>query len=165
MEQSMEVQSELCKETKSQEVEDPDAERIFEDDDWITNGANFNVDDDDLMDEDELLTEESHQGTKSGIEDPVHGTCAEKPVRKNRQAQTLPLDSAPSSSRKKKSSPRKIESIGVGVAAEAQKSFDAFSKTYPMEQDLVVEILPFPVMRAQDIIVAAKIALKLPTWP
>ena len=64
MEQSMEVQSELCKETKSQEVEDPDAERILEDDDWITNGANFNVDDDDLMDEDELLTEESHQGTK-----------------------------------------------------------------------------------------------------
>ena len=44
MEQSMEVQSELCKETKSQEVEDPDAERIFEDDD--------------LMDEDELLTED-----------------------------------------------------------------------------------------------------------
>uniref|UniRef100_A0A0D3C705 1-phosphatidylinositol 4-kinase n=1 Tax=Brassica oleracea var. oleracea TaxID=109376 RepID=A0A0D3C705_BRAOL len=179
----MEVQSELCKETKSQEVEDPDAERILEDDDWITNGANFNVDDDDLMDEDELLTEESHQGTKSGIEDPVHGTCTERPVRKNRQAQTLPLDSAPSSSRKKKSSPRKIksigvgvaaevqktfdafsktkiESIGVGVAAEAQKSFDAFSKTYPMEQDLVVEILPFPVMRAQDIIVAANMALK-----
>ncbi|KAL0862899.1 hypothetical protein Bca101_042017 [Brassica carinata] len=55
---------------------------------------------------------------------------------------------------------RKIESIGVGVAAEAQKSFDAFSKTYPMEQDLVVEILPFPVMRAQDIIVAANMALK-----
>ncbi|CAN6883022.1 unnamed protein product [Brassica oleracea var. botrytis] len=54
----------------------------------------------------------------------------------------------------------KIESIGVGVAAEAQKSFDAFSKTYPMEQDLAVEILPFPVMRAQDIIVAANMALK-----
>ncbi|KAL0703108.1 hypothetical protein Bca4012_069533 [Brassica carinata] len=54
----------------------------------------------------------------------------------------------------------KIESIGVGVAAEAQKSFDAFSKTYPMEQDLVVEILPVPVMRARDIIVAANMALK-----
>lgn len=31
---------------------------------------------------------------------------------------------------------------------------------YPMEQDLAVEILPFPVMRAQDIIVAANMALK-----
>uniref|UniRef100_M4EWV3 1-phosphatidylinositol 4-kinase n=2 Tax=Brassica TaxID=3705 RepID=M4EWV3_BRACM len=54
----------------------------------------------------------------------------------------------------------KIESIGVGVAAEAPKSFDAFSKTYPIEQDLVVEILPVPVMRARDIIVAANMALK-----
>ncbi|CAH8322648.1 unnamed protein product [Eruca vesicaria subsp. sativa] len=53
----------------------------------------------------------------------------------------------------------KIGSIGVGDAAEAQKSFDASSKTYPMEQDLIVEILPFPVMR-QDIIVAVNMGLK-----
>lgn len=31
---------------------------------------------------------------------------------------------------------------------------------YPIEQDLVVEILPVPVMRARDIIVAANMALK-----
>lgn len=48
----------LCKERKIQELEDPDAEKILEDDDWITNGTSFNVNEDDLMDEDALLIED-----------------------------------------------------------------------------------------------------------
>ena len=40
-------------------VEDPDAEKILEDEDWMVNEVNY--DDDDLMDEDDLLIEDMEQ--------------------------------------------------------------------------------------------------------
>lgn len=41
-------------------VEDPDAEKILEDEDWMANEDNFD-DDDDLMDEDDLLIDDMDQ--------------------------------------------------------------------------------------------------------
>ncbi|KAH0867271.1 LOW QUALITY PROTEIN: hypothetical protein HID58_074293 [Brassica napus] len=42
-----------------EKVEDPDAEKILEDEDWMANEINY--DDDDLMDEDDLLIEDMEQ--------------------------------------------------------------------------------------------------------
>ena len=48
-------------ETELNEINDPNEDKILEEDDWIINGETFDVDDDDLMDEDELLYDENHK--------------------------------------------------------------------------------------------------------
>ncbi|XP_048591455.1 protein KRI1-like [Brassica napus] len=45
----------------NKEFEDPNAERILEEEDWMNEDATFDIDEDDLMDEDELLYDEKQQ--------------------------------------------------------------------------------------------------------
>ncbi|KAL0854232.1 hypothetical protein Bca101_059384 [Brassica carinata] len=46
---------------KSNEEVDPHAEKIFEEEDWMVDGENFDVDEDDLMEEDELLYDDDQK--------------------------------------------------------------------------------------------------------
>ncbi|KAL0716202.1 hypothetical protein Bca4012_065524 [Brassica carinata] len=46
-------------------VDDPNAEKILEEEDWMIDGDNY--DDDDIMEEDELLYAENHKGGESAL--------------------------------------------------------------------------------------------------
>lgn len=49
------------RETDLNEINNLNEDKILEEDDWIIDGETFDVEDDDLMDEDELLYDENHK--------------------------------------------------------------------------------------------------------
>ncbi|CAN6854484.1 unnamed protein product, partial [Brassica oleracea] len=56
-------------ETDLNEINNPNEDKILEEDDWIIDGETFDVEDDDLMDEDELMYDENHK--EEEIEQPM----------------------------------------------------------------------------------------------
>ncbi|KAL0684239.1 hypothetical protein Bca4012_051087 [Brassica carinata] len=58
------------RETDLNEINNPNEDKILEEDDWIIDGETFDVEDDDLMDEDELLSigaEDNLKETKTDV--------------------------------------------------------------------------------------------------
>ncbi|KAF3499206.1 hypothetical protein F2Q69_00044866 [Brassica cretica] len=65
------------------EVDDPNAEKILEDDDWMIDGENF--DDDDLMDEDDLLYDGNHK--EEEVEQPMAPQTTSRPIANERDGE------------------------------------------------------------------------------
>ncbi|KAF3562043.1 hypothetical protein DY000_02018727 [Brassica cretica] len=83
-------------------VEDPDAEKILEDEDWMANEDNF--DDDDLMDEDVLLIDDMDQ--------------EDAPIGLPNRRRTPSSSSRPSPAKKKKGP---LSPIAIGVSLGQRK--------------------------------------------
>lgn len=157
---------------KSNVIEDPNAERILEDEDWLNQDATFDMDDDDLMDEDELLCDETHQQEDTGLSTDqaslplmVEGsTDSEKkrmeisiegfqnqPVSKTAgvgsgRAQATPSRSSRTPTQKKKGSP-----IPSTMGFSSKKRNILLGRASPKETKIGLQVASSPMAQAHDV--------------